>query len=132
SLGAIFFNAFFDYIGIKLVGAAGLPLSTAGVNIVAAFVMGAILQSKLGGLAWNDMLWDAGRMFGVTAIAGFLTHFIWIGSASLLSSPDPVSIVMRASVAGAIGLLVFTGGTLLLGISEVEQLRHRGRRMFES
>ncbi|MEO1134615.1 MAG: murein biosynthesis integral membrane protein MurJ, partial [Cyanobacteria bacterium J06639_1] len=132
SLGAIFFNALFDYIGIQLVGAAGLPLSTAGVNIVAAFVMGAVLQNKLGGLAWNAVLWDAGRMFGVTAIAGFLTHFIWIGSASLLSSPDPLSIVVRASVAGAIGLLVFAGGTLVLGISEVEQLRRRGRRMFDS
>jgi len=107
-------------------------LSTAGVNIVAAFVMGAILQKKLGGLGWNSMLWDAGRMFGVTAIAGSLTHFVWIGSASVLSSSDPISIVVRASIAGAIGLLVFVGGTLVLGISEVEQLRRQGRRMFDS
>lgn len=129
---AILFNAAFDYIGIQLIGAPGLPLSTAGVNIVAAFALGTILQRRLGGLPWNSLLWDVGRLAGVTAIAGFVTHLIWSSSGVWLNSPSPIAIVVRASVAGAIGLALYMGGTLLLGITEVEQLRRQGRGMFRS
>ncbi|MEM9154721.1 MAG: murein biosynthesis integral membrane protein MurJ [Cyanobacteria bacterium P01_F01_bin.33] len=127
---AIVFNAAFDYIGIQLIGAPGLPLSTAGVNIVAALALGTILQRRLGGLPWNRLLWDIGRLAGVTAIAGGLTFAAWSSSGTWLSAPGPLAIVVRASVAGTIGLLVYAFGALLLDIDEVEQLRRKGRGMF--
>lgn len=129
SVVAIVLNAVFDWIGIRLVGAPGLPLSTAGVNAVAIVWLGWGLRKHVGTWPWRQTLWDLARLIGCVAIAAVVTWQVQSSLNGLWLADDFASSLVKLSLSGGVGISVFAGGTLWMGLPEVQLVVARIRRL---
>ena len=129
SVVAIVLNAVFDWIGIRLIGAPGLPLATAGVNLAAVIWLGIALRKQIGVWPWRQTLWDLGRLLGVLAIAALATWQVqalldarWLTDSFAMTS-------IKLGLAATVGLGVYAAGALMLRFPEVELVAARLRRL---
>ena len=129
SIVAIGLNALFDWIGIQLVGAPGLPLSTAGVNAVAIVWLGVALRKHIGTWPWQQVLWDTGRLVAIVAIAGLVTWWVQAGLNATWTTAEFSIGLAKLTVSAGVGVGVFGVGAVLLGLPEMDLLVMRLRRL---
>ncbi|MEN9202672.1 MAG: murein biosynthesis integral membrane protein MurJ [Thermostichus sp. DG_1_6_bins_120] len=117
---AIGLNALLDFLLLRAFGAPGIALATAGVNLVALIGLGIRLQQHLQGIPWLDMGRNLIPLLGITALAGGLSHGLWmqLRSLELLGSPLLTTLVWSGLAAG-LGLALFLLGALALRIPEM-------------
>ncbi|MDX2272020.1 MAG: murein biosynthesis integral membrane protein MurJ [Cyanobacteriota bacterium] len=126
SLLAIFLNAGLDWVGLKLFGAPGLALATAGVNAIALLVLGIALQKRLGDLPWQSITKVLGQLMVITLGSATCTWLTWQQLTAWGSTWGWLGHLAGACGAGIIGLLVFGIAAVLLRIPEVQELRNYG------
>ncbi|MGK7910159.1 MAG: murein biosynthesis integral membrane protein MurJ [Synechococcus sp.] len=129
SVVAIVLNAVFDWIGIRLIGAPGLPLSTAGVNLVATIWLGVALRKQIGMWPWKQTLWDLARLTGLMAIAAVATWQVQSILDAHWFADRLVTLFIKLSLSAAVGLVAYSAGALLLRLPEVNLVIARLRRL---
>jgi putative peptidoglycan lipid II flippase len=126
----IFLNAFLDWILVQPFGAPGLVLATVGVNCSSMLMLLWILDRKLNGLPWRE--WSV-PIFGLTAgsvVAGFASYGTLFGLQQLLGTKGLIIQLIQLSVAGLVGLVVFSAIAALMKIPEVNTFVVRLRQRF--
>ncbi|HEY9887209.1 MAG TPA: murein biosynthesis integral membrane protein MurJ [Candidatus Obscuribacterales bacterium] len=122
-------NAVLDYFFIRWFGAPGLVLATVGVNITSTLALVILLDRKLNGLPW--LQW--GRpIFWLTLLSGMAGLAAWgtrLGLEQVLGIEGFFNRLLQLAIAGTLGLVVFSLGTVALRIPEATLLvsRLRGR-----
>ncbi|MEL7085379.1 MAG: murein biosynthesis integral membrane protein MurJ [Cyanobacteria bacterium J06597_1] len=129
SVVAIVLNAVFDWIGIRLVGAPGLPLSTAGVNLAAVIWLGVALRKQIGVWPWKQTLWDLGRLTVLVAIAAVATWQVQSILDARWFSDRFSTLALKLSLSTAVGVVAYSAGALLLRLPEVDLVVARLRRL---
>lgn len=119
SLINIGLNALLDYLLVGAFGAPGLVLATVGVNSFTLVVLLGILHRRLNGLPlWQWMRAFVGLLLGST-IAAIVAWGIFWGFEQVLGSEGLLLQLVEVSIAGTIGLVIFTGLALQLKLPEV-------------
>lgn len=125
SLVNIGLNAVLDYFFIRWFGAPGLVLATVGVNVTSTLAMIVLLDRKLNGIPWLGWGRPIGLLTGLSAIAGLAAWGTRLGLEQVLGIEGSVNRLVQLAIAGAIGLGVFSLGTVALRIPEATELVNR-------
>ena len=130
SIVNIFLNAVLDFFLIKPFGAPGLILATVGVNVVSMVVMLWILNRRLNGLPLREWMTPIAGLAAASAIAGVTAWGTLRGLESLWGKSGLLILLAQLGIAGAAGLIVYTGLALQLRLPEVTQFGDRIRQKF--
>lgn len=125
SLVNIGLNAVLDYFFIRWFGAPGLVLATVGVNITSTLALIVLLDRKLNGVPWLRWGRPIALLTGLSAITGLAAWGTRWGLEQLLGVEGFFNRLGQLTIAGAIGLVVFSLGTLALRIPEATELVNR-------
>ncbi|APB33632.1 integral membrane protein MviN [Gloeomargarita lithophora Alchichica-D10] len=112
SLLGIGLNAGLNWVFVRAMGAPGLALATAGVNLVTFIGLFILLQYKLQILPWRNWLGVLAQITGASGVAGAVAWGLWHWGAGVLGT------LLGLVVAGSAGLLVFAGIIMRCGIPE--------------
>ncbi len=127
ALGNLFLNALLDWLFYPL-GAWGIPLSTAFVNIAGTIALVIALRREIGGIDGRRTASTAARVFVASAVAAGIAFAIWKPLDDALGHRFIVQLVSLGLGLGA-GLGVYVGSCRLLRIHELDvvlALRRRG------
>jgi len=130
SLVNIGLNAVLDYFFIRWFGAPGLVLATVGVNVTSTVAMVFLLDRKLNGipwLAWSQSILALTILGGIAGIAALGTR---LGLESVFGIEGFVNRLVQLAIAGTIGLIIFSLGTIILRIPEATLLVNRIKSRF--
>jgi putative peptidoglycan lipid II flippase len=120
SLFNIVLNVVLDLIFIKSFGAPGLVLATVGVNLSSTLMLLYLLDRKIGGLPWIE--WSL-PILGLTAasVAGGISSFatLQLVERFLVGNENLLLLLIKLSVAGLVGLIVFGAITAVMRIHEI-------------
>jgi putative peptidoglycan lipid II flippase len=130
SLVNIGLNAVLDYFFMRWFGAPGLVLATVGVNITSTLAMVYLLDRKLNGIPWLQWSKSIVLLTLLSGVAGLAAWGARLGLENSLGIEGFVNRLVQLAIAGSIGLLVFSGGTLLLRIPEATLLINRIKGRF--
>ncbi len=123
-------NALLDYFFIRWFGAPGLVLATVGVNILSILAMVVVLNRKLDGIPWLRWGRSIAVLTALSAVAGVAAWGTRLELESLLGLDGFGNRLVQLAIAGAIGIAVFSLGTVLLRIPEATLLINRLRSRF--
>lgn len=121
-------NALLDWGLVRAMGAPGLALATAGVNLITFIGLFILLHTKLHGLPWRSWLITLGQIMVASGLAGATAWGLWRWGQGVLGS------FFGLIIAGSVGLVVFAGVIVPFQIPEtvllVEKMvaRWPGRR----
>jgi len=115
---AIGSNALLDWVGVQTVGAVGIPLATAGVNIVSVLVLTGKLMQRWQHPGDPQIGVNLVKMVGLTFLAGGVAAWIaapglgangwvcaaWTGLAILISGGLYLGVGMRLGIPGCVWL----------------------------
>ncbi|MGD1862690.1 MAG: murein biosynthesis integral membrane protein MurJ [Leptolyngbyaceae cyanobacterium] len=130
SLVNIGLNVVLDYFFIRWFGAPGLVLATVGVNITSTLAMIVLLDRKLNSLPWLAWGKTIALLTALSGVAGLATWGTRLGLEQVLGIEGLVNRLVQLAIASAIGLTVFSLGTLALRIPEATLLVNRVRSRF--
>ncbi len=120
SLFNIVLNVVLDLIFIQSFGAPGLVLATVGVNLSSTLMLLYLLDRKIGGLPWVE--WSL-PILGLTAasVAGGISSFatLQLVERFLVGNENLLLLLIKLSVAGLVGLIVFGAITTVMRIHEI-------------
>lgn len=120
SLFNIVLNVVLDVIFIRSFGAPGLVLATVGVNLSSTLMLLYLLDRKIGGLPWIE--WSL-PILGLTAasVAGGISSFatLQLVERFLVGNENLLVLLIKLSVAGLVGLIVFGAITAVMRIHEI-------------
>ncbi|GJD16052.1 Virulence factor MVIN-like [Rivularia sp. IAM M-261] len=120
SLFNIVLNVVLDVIFIRSFGAPGLVLATVGVNLSSTLMLLYLLDRKIGGLPWVE--WSL-PILGLTAasVAGGISSFatLQLVERFLVGNENLLVLLIKLSVAGLAGLIVFGAITTVMRIHEI-------------
>ncbi|BDA72707.1 Virulence factor MVIN-like [Calothrix sp. PCC 7716] len=120
SLFNIVLNVVLDLIFIQSFGAPGLVLATVGVNLSSTLMLLYLLDRKIGGLPWIE--WSL-PILGLTAasVAGGISSFatLQLVERFLVGNENLLVLLIKLSVAGLVGLIVFGAITAVMRIHEI-------------
>lgn len=120
SLFNIVLNVVLDVIFIRSFGAPGLVLATVGVNLSSTLMLLYLLDRKIGGLPWVE--WSL-PILGLTAasVAGGISSFatLQLVERFLVGNENLLLLLIKLSVAGLAGLIVFGAITTVMRIHEI-------------
>lgn len=125
SLVNIGLNVVLDYFFIRWFGAPGLVLATVGVNIASTLAMILVLDRKLNGVPWLRWGRPIGLLTVLSAAAGVAAWGARLGLEQVLGIEGFFNRLIQLAIAGAIGLFIFSLGTLALRIPEATELVSR-------
>lgn len=120
SLFNIVLNVVLDLIFIQSFGAPGLVLATVGVNLSSTLMLLYLLDRKIGGLPWIE--WSL-PILGLTAasVAGGISSFatLQLVERFLVGNENLLLLLIKLSIAGLAGLIVFGAITAVMRIHEI-------------
>jgi putative peptidoglycan lipid II flippase len=120
SLFNIVLNVVLDLIFIRSFGAPGLVLATVGVNLSSTLMLLYLLDRKIGGLPWVE--WSL-PILGLTAasVAGGISSFatLQLVQRFLTGKDNLLILLIKLSVAGLVGLIVFGAIAAVMRIPEI-------------
>lgn len=125
SIVNIGFNAFFDYLLVKAYGAPGLVLATVGVNVISMLVMLWILNRRLRGLHLSTWIKPLVGLTIASVLAGLAAWGLWRGTDVLWGSEGLLLVIVNASLAAALGLMIYTAIAMNLRVPEVQSFANR-------
>lgn len=128
SLVNIGFNALFDLLLYKPLGAAGLVLATVAVNIVSMLILLKLLDQKINGLPWRE--WSV-PLLGLTLgsfVAGIASWGTLTGLQQLLGPGGLWVNGLQLIGSALIGLVVYTWIAVQMKLPEVHWVSHRIRQ----
>ncbi|WAS05714.1 murein biosynthesis integral membrane protein MurJ [Gloeomargaritales cyanobacterium VI4D9] len=105
-------NAGLNWLFVREMGAPGLALATAGVNLVTFIGLFILLHYKLQGLPWRSWLGVFVQIVLASGLAGAVAWGLWHWGEAVLGT------FLGLVVAGGGGLLVFAGAILMCPIPE--------------
>jgi putative peptidoglycan lipid II flippase len=105
-------NAGLNWLLVREMGAPGLALATAGVNLVTFIGLLILLHYKLQGLPWRSWLGVLVQIMLASGLAGSVAWGLWHWGEVVLGT------FLGLVVAGSAGLLVFAGAILMCQIPE--------------
>ena len=120
ALGNLFLNAFLDYLFYPL-GAWGIPLSTAFVNIAGATALLIALRRELGGLDGRRTLSSVARIALASVATAGVAFAVWDPLDSLLGRTF-IAQAVSLGLALALGVAAYLGASRLLRVRELDQL----------
>ncbi len=112
SMVGIGLNALLNWVFVRWLGAPGLALATAGVNLVTFIALFILLHYKLNGLPWRSWLGVLAQITLASGVSGAVAWGLWQWAQGVLGS------FWGLLVAGSAGLLVFAGAIMLCKIPE--------------
>jgi putative peptidoglycan lipid II flippase len=116
------FNALFCFLFTQLFGAQGLAMSTVGVNTVSMVVLLLLLSRRLNGLPWRGILVPIVGLAVGSVVSGLVAWGILLGSQRLLGTDGLLIQLLQLTVAGTLGLLVFSVFAWALKLPEMDLL----------
>lgn len=124
----IFLNALLDFLLVRSLGAPGLVLATVGVNLISVVMLLVLLDRKLNGLPWRSWSRPILLLAAGSSVAGVVCWFVLKGCEHFLGTNGLLVQLIELSIAGSVGLGVFTLFAMQLKLPEVELLLDRVRR----
>ncbi|MCS7031702.1 MAG: murein biosynthesis integral membrane protein MurJ [Gloeomargarita sp. SKYG116] len=116
SLVGIGLNALLDWVFVQAMGAPGLALATAGVNLITFLGLFIVLHQRLGGLSWRPWLGVLFQITGISAVGGAVAWCLWQWSNGLMGALGGLLL------AGTAGVLVVVAGVGYSRIPEAQLL----------
>ena len=126
ALVAVLVNAGLDAVLYRL-GIWGIPLATAGVNVVAAGALLVMMRRRIGLEHVGRTLAVVGRILVASALAAGVSVAVWYGLDGWLGRSLPAQLVSLGAGFLAAGI-VYVGAVRLLGVRELEALLALRRR----
>lgn len=130
SIVNIFFNGVLDYIFVKPLGAPGLVLATVLVNFTSTIALLWLLDRKLNGLPLREWSWPILGLTAGSVLAGLTSWAVNWGIQQLWSTQSFLMQLLQLSLAGIVGLSVFTLFATQLKLPEVDIFISRLRQRF--
>ena len=127
SIVNIGFNALFDFLLVDAFGAPGLVLATVGVNIISMVAMLWILNRRLQGLGLKTWIKPLLGLTIASAIAGLAAWGVWHGTERLWGSAGIFLLLVNASLAAGLGIVLYGAIAMKLNIPEVQSFAARIR-----
>lgn len=128
TLWGLAFNALFCFFFTKAFGAIGLAMATVGVNTVSLIALVWILQRRLQGLPWGQLL---PPLLGVALASGLCGVAAWgtLHGLEWLWGRDGLLVqVFQVAIAGSVSLVVFSLAIAPLKLPELEFFLAKVRR----
>ncbi len=133
SIVNIFLNGVLDYIFVKPLGAPGLILATVLVNFTSTIALLWLLDRKLNGLPLREWSWPILGLTVGSVLAGLTSWGVNWGIEQVWSTQSLLVQLVQLSLAGVVGLGVFTVFATRLNLPEVDMFVSRlGQRFFKS
>jgi len=120
SIVNIFLNALFDYLLVEKLGAPGLVLATVGVNVISMLALLWFLDRRLNGIPWVEWGLPILGLTGASFIAGVGSWLMLREMQNLWGSAGLILQIIELSIAGLLGLGIFTALALQLKLPEVD------------
>lgn len=130
SIVNILLNGVLDYIFVKPLGAPGLILATVIVNITSTIALLWLLDRKLNGLPWRQWSWPILGLTVGSVLAGLTSWGVNWGIEQVWSTQSLLVQLVQLSLAGIVGLGVFTVFATRLNLPEVDMFVSRLRQRF--
>ena len=124
----IFLNAVLDYLLVQRFGAPGLILATVGVNFTSTIALLWLLNRKLGGLPLREWSLPILSLIAASFVAGLASWGVSWGFGQVWSSQGLLVVLVQLSLAGIVGLGVFTLFATRLNLPEVDMFVSRIRQ----
>ncbi|MDY6938184.1 MAG: murein biosynthesis integral membrane protein MurJ [Cyanobacteriota bacterium] len=128
SVANIFLNALLDYLLVNAYGAPGLILATVGVNVVSMVALLVLLDRKLHGLPIRRWSMPIVGLALMSAIAGAASWGIDRALGLVWGDEGFLILLLKLSIAGCSGLIIFGLLATLLKLPEVDILVDRVRQ----
>lgn len=125
SIVNIGFNALFDYLLVDRFGAPGLVLATVGVNVISMVAMLWILNRRLNGLSLSTWIKPLVGLTVASVIAGLAAWGVWHVTDLQWGSQGIGLLLVNASLATTIGIVIYGAIAMKLNIPEVESFAAR-------
>jgi putative peptidoglycan lipid II flippase len=125
SIVNIGFNALFDYLLVDRFGAPGLVLATVGVNVISMVAMLWILNRRLQGLGLVTWIKPLLGLTVASVIAGLAAWGVWHVTDFQWGSQGIGLLLVNASLATTIGIVIYGAIAMKLNIPEVESFAAR-------
>jgi putative peptidoglycan lipid II flippase len=125
SIVNIGFNALFDYLLVDRFGAPGLVLATVGVNVISMVAMLWILNRRLNGLGLITWIKPLVGLTVASVIAGLAAWGVWHVTDLRWGSQGIGLLLVNASLATTIGIVIYGAIAMKLNIPEVESFAAR-------
>jgi putative peptidoglycan lipid II flippase len=126
----IFLNALLDYILVKPLGAPGLILATAGVNLTSMVMLLWLLDLKLNGLPWREWIWPLLGLSGGSFVASLASWGTLWGFGHIWGTEGLLVQLLQLCLSGIVGLGVFVLFATRLNLPEVDIFVSRLRQRF--
>jgi len=126
----IFLNAVLDYILIKPFGAPGLVFATMGVNATSMIFLMWRLHQRLNGLPVKEWSLKICSLAGASVFCGLASWGTSWGFQMLFGSGNLLIQLLELTVAGIVGLAVFSFFAMQLKLPEVDVLVSRIKQKF--
>lgn len=119
SLVGILLSALFCFLFTKVFGAAGLALSTVGVNTISMLVLLWVLNRRLRGLQWREMGPPILGLAVISIVTGLVTWITFTGCQHAWGAEGLFIQLLEISLSGLVGLGIFAVMTAQLKLPEV-------------
>lgn len=120
SLAGILLSGLFCFLFTKIFGAAGLALSTVGVNTISMAALLWVLNRRLKGLGWHEMGLPILGLAVISIITGLVAWITFIGCQHIWGTEGLLIQLLEVSLAGLVGLGSFAVMTAQLKLPEVD------------
>ncbi len=121
ALGNLFLNALLDYLFYPL-GAWGIPLSTALVNVAGTIALVYLLRKEMGGIDGRRTAASAARIVLAGAVAAGIAFAVWKPLDEALGHNLFITQLISLALALAIGVGAYFGSCRLLRVRELDQV----------
>jgi putative peptidoglycan lipid II flippase len=126
----IFFNALFDFLLWKPLGAPGITLSTVCINIISFLALSWFLHRRLNGLPWRGLVLPLLGLFAASIVTGLATWGASYGCQQLLPTTNFFTLILQVAISGGAGLAVFALIASQLKLPELNLFVSRLRQKF--
>lgn len=130
SIVNIFLNGVLDFFFVKPFGAPGLVLATVLVNFTSTIALLWLLDRKLNGLPLREWSWPILGLTAGSVLAGLTSWGVNWGIEQVWSTQSFLVQLVQLSLAGIVGLGVFTLFATRLNLPEVDIFVSRLRQRF--
>jgi putative peptidoglycan lipid II flippase len=124
----IFFNALFDYLLWKPLGAPGITLSTVCINIISFLALSWFLHRRLNGFPWRGLVLPLAGLLLASLLTGGATWGTSYAWQQLVPTTNFFTSILQVAISGSVGLGVFTAIASQLQLPELNLFVSRLRQ----
>lgn len=115
----IFFNALFDYLLWKPLGAPGITLSTVCINIISFLALSWFLHRRLNGFPWRGLVLPLAGLLLASLLTGGATWGTSYAWQQLVPTTNFLTSILQVAISGGVGLGVFAAIASQLQLPEL-------------